>query len=80
MCWTARRHVNDVIERFDKMRHESSTSRRGAGMRLRGYIDGLPKPMMQLGSRPLLCLLMKYYAHFGPTTVHGIGVPVICLQ
>jgi glucose-1-phosphate cytidylyltransferase len=37
----------------------------GAGMRLRGYSDDVPKPMVQIGSRPLLWHLMKYYAHFG---------------
>lgn len=34
-------------------------------MRLRGYVDDLPKPMVQVGSRPILWHLMKYYAHFG---------------
>jgi len=37
----------------------------GAGMRLRGYSDDVPKPMVQIGTRPLLWHLMKYYAHFG---------------
>ena len=37
----------------------------GAGMRLRGYVDDVPKPMVNIGSRPLLWHLMKYYAHFG---------------
>jgi glucose-1-phosphate cytidylyltransferase len=37
----------------------------GAGMRLRGYADDIPKPMVQIGSRPILWHLMKYYAHFG---------------
>jgi glucose-1-phosphate cytidylyltransferase len=37
----------------------------GAGMRLRGYADDVPKPMVQIGSRPILWHLMKYYAHFG---------------
>ncbi len=37
----------------------------GAGMRLRGYSDDVPKPMVHIGSRPLLWHLMKYYAHFG---------------
>ena len=37
----------------------------GAGMRLRGYVDDVPKPMVQIGSRPLLWHLMKYYAHYG---------------
>jgi len=37
----------------------------GAGMRLRGYADDVPKPMVHIGTRPLLWHLMKYYAHFG---------------
>jgi glucose-1-phosphate cytidylyltransferase len=37
----------------------------GAGMRLRGYVDDVPKAMVQIGSRPILWHLMKYYAHFG---------------
>jgi glucose-1-phosphate cytidylyltransferase len=34
-------------------------------MRLRGYIDDVPKPMVHIGTRPILWHLMKYYAHFG---------------
>jgi glucose-1-phosphate cytidylyltransferase len=37
----------------------------GAGMRLRGYSDDIPKPMVTIGTRPILWHLMKYYAHFG---------------
>lgn len=37
----------------------------GSGLRLRGYADDVPKPMVQLGTRPILWHLMKYYAHFG---------------
>jgi len=37
----------------------------GMGMRLRGYADDIPKPMVQIGNRPILWHLMKYYAHFG---------------
>jgi glucose-1-phosphate cytidylyltransferase len=37
----------------------------GAGMRLRGYADDMPKPMVTIGTRPILWHLMKYYAHFG---------------
>lgn len=37
----------------------------GAGMRLRGYADDVPKPMVQIGTRPIMWHLMKYYAHFG---------------
>ena len=34
-------------------------------MRLRGYADDVPKPMVTIGTRPILWHLMKYYAHFG---------------
>ncbi len=37
----------------------------GTGMRLREYTDDVPKPMVQIGTRPILWHLMKYYAHFG---------------
>src|SRR6266446_3024968 len=37
----------------------------GAGMRLRGYADDVPKPMVEIGTRPILWHVMKYYAHFG---------------
>jgi glucose-1-phosphate cytidylyltransferase len=37
----------------------------GTGMRLRGYADDVPKPMVTIGNRPILWHLMKYYAHFG---------------
>jgi glucose-1-phosphate cytidylyltransferase len=37
----------------------------GAGMRFRGYIDDVPKPMVPIGTRPILWHLMRYYAHFG---------------
>jgi glucose-1-phosphate cytidylyltransferase len=45
----------------------------GAGMRLRGYADDVPKPMVQIGNRPILWHLMKYYAH------HGAKDFVLCL-
>jgi glucose-1-phosphate cytidylyltransferase len=32
---------------------------------MRGGVDDLPKPMVNLGSRPILWHLMKYYAHWG---------------
>lgn len=37
----------------------------GMGMRLRGYTDQIPKPLVDVGERPILWHLMKYYAHFG---------------
>ena len=37
----------------------------GLGMRLRDYSEDVPKPMVELGFRPILWNIMKYYAHFG---------------
>jgi glucose-1-phosphate cytidylyltransferase len=34
-------------------------------MRLRGYYEDVPKPMVTVGARPILWHLMKYYAHYG---------------
>jgi glucose-1-phosphate cytidylyltransferase len=40
----------------------------GQGLRMRGGgNDDLPKPMVPLGTRPIVWHLMKYYAHFGHT-------------
>jgi glucose-1-phosphate cytidylyltransferase len=36
----------------------------GQGLRMRGAED-VPKPMVCIGSRPLLWHVMKYYAHYG---------------
>ncbi len=37
----------------------------GLGMRLREYSQTIPKPMVDIGYRPILWHVMKYYAHFG---------------
>jgi len=37
----------------------------GLGMRLRDYSESIPKPMAEIGYRPILWHIMKYYAHFG---------------
>jgi glucose-1-phosphate cytidylyltransferase len=37
----------------------------GMGMRLRDYSDQIPKPLVDVGQRPILWHLMKYYSHFG---------------
>lgn len=37
----------------------------GQGMRLRGTGEGVPKPMVPIGARPIMWHLMKYYAHYG---------------
>ena len=39
----------------------------GLGMRMREDSRSLPKPMMPIGSRPVLWHVMRYYAHFGHT-------------
>jgi glucose-1-phosphate cytidylyltransferase len=37
----------------------------GTGMRLRDYSDQIPKPLVEVGQRPIMWHLMKYYAHYG---------------
>ncbi len=37
----------------------------GSGMRLREYSENTPKPMVNIGYRPILWHVMKYYAHYG---------------
>jgi glucose-1-phosphate cytidylyltransferase len=37
----------------------------GLGMRLRDYSETIPKPMINIGYRPILWHVMKYYAHYG---------------
>lgn len=37
----------------------------GFGMRMREYSESIPKPMVNIGNRPILWHIMKYYAHFG---------------
>jgi glucose-1-phosphate cytidylyltransferase len=45
----------------------------GLGMRLRDVSTVIPKPMIDVGGRPLLWHVMKYYAH------HGHSDFVLCL-
>lgn len=37
----------------------------GLGTRLREHSDTIPKPLVNIGFRPVLWHLMRYYAHFG---------------
>jgi glucose-1-phosphate cytidylyltransferase len=37
----------------------------GLGTRLRAFSDTIPKPLVEIGYRPILWHLMRYYAHFG---------------
>jgi glucose-1-phosphate cytidylyltransferase len=45
----------------------------GLGMRLREYSEIIPKPMVNIGYRPILWHVMKYYAH------HGHKEFILCL-
>lgn len=37
----------------------------GFGMRMREYSESVPKPMVPVGSRPIIWHVMRYYAHYG---------------
>ena len=37
----------------------------GFGTRLREHSDVVPKPLVEVGSQPIIWHLMRYYAHFG---------------
>jgi glucose-1-phosphate cytidylyltransferase len=37
----------------------------GLGTRLREHSDTIPKPLVNIGIRPIMWHLMRYYAHFG---------------
>lgn len=37
----------------------------GLGTRLKEYSETIPKPMVEIGYRPIIWHLMKYYAHYG---------------
>ena len=37
----------------------------GFGTRLREFSETIPKPMVNIGNRPIMWHLMKYYAHYG---------------
>lgn len=37
----------------------------GFGTRMLEYSESIPKPMVNIGNRPILWNLMKYYAHYG---------------
>jgi glucose-1-phosphate cytidylyltransferase len=39
----------------------------GLGTRLRDYSETIPKPLVEIGSRPILWHVMRYYAHHGHT-------------
>ena len=37
----------------------------GFGTRIRDVADDIPKPMVEIGGKPIIWHIMKYYAHFG---------------
>ncbi|MEN8160034.1 MAG: sugar phosphate nucleotidyltransferase [Myxococcota bacterium] len=45
----------------------------GLGTRIRDYSENVPKPLVPIGSRPILLNLMRYYAH------HGHREFILCL-
>ncbi len=45
----------------------------GRGTRLREYTESRPKPMVEVGGRPILWHIMKTYAH------HGLNDFILCL-
>ena len=45
----------------------------GQGTRLREHTETRPKPMVEVGNRPILWHIMKLYAH------HGINDFILCL-
>ena len=46
----------------------------GLGTRLREHSDTVPKPLVNIGYRPIVWHLMRYYAHFGHTEfILGLG-------
>jgi len=46
----------------------------GLGTRLREHSDTIPKPLVNIGYRPILWHLMRYYAHFGHNEfIHCLG-------
>ncbi len=39
----------------------------GLGMRLKDHAENTPKPLVKIGTMPILWHVMKYYAHYGHT-------------
>lgn len=39
----------------------------GMGTRLREHSDTIPKPLVNIGQRPIIWQIMRFYAHFGHT-------------
>lgn len=37
----------------------------GEGMRLREYTDKIPKPLIEIGGKPIIWHIMKIYSHYG---------------
>ena len=45
----------------------------GFGTRLAEETDVIPKPMVEIGGKPILWHIMKHYAHFGYIEGNSIG-------
>ena len=64
-------NIVSVLGRYDHVTHQRSIMKKvvilcgGQGTRLREATETKPKPMVEIGGRPILWHIMKLYAHFG---------------
>ncbi len=54
-----------VFSRFDGIIMKVVILCGGEGMRLREYTENIPKPLIEVGGKPILWHIMKIYAHYG---------------
>jgi glucose-1-phosphate cytidylyltransferase len=47
----------------------------GLGTRLREHSDTVPKSLVNVGNRPIIWHLMRYYSHFGATGASPSSTP-----
>jgi glucose-1-phosphate cytidylyltransferase len=57
--------VEDQASRIRVMGLKVAILAGGAGTRLAEETDVRPKPMVEIGGKPILWHIMKHYAHFG---------------
>ena len=50
----------------------------GFGTRLSEYIESLPKPMVQIGGKPIFWYIMKNYAYFGHKDFYISAMKPVC--
>jgi len=47
----------------------------GQGLRMREFSESIPKPMVNIGYRPILWHVMKYYAYYGHKRFYSVPRP-----